>query len=814
MVESIRRACALLRAAVACAVLAVASPRAEAQGDDAFFPGAISSGDLGEMADRLGLSRDQRAALEPLHDRYKQAYLALRDGDIEKIVQEFQAFMAGIPDRATVERILRRMDEANGRIESIDNQFFESVVPILTQSQQHLLSRVKVKRSRQRHSLPMVFLGSPEPADLSDVFIEQKIDPTLPWFPAVDASLETYEQRSAGHLETMHRSMSRVLMDVIEAMEAAGMLGQNPEDLSPEQMEQFQAVAQQAMLKATERQRRSLDELRQVTLSTMREMVALMPPAEGRKFRNAALGHLYPQLQYSILNQQQDWFGRARSLKDLTPAQANRISELELMLNERIDALMTEAVRDIEAFEKDRNPFEWNQEAWQAHNDKIQALATKAVEEQKSVVEMLAQELGTDWESRAMVAAGPAEAQFEVPPGDTEEQLWPGDQLLPRRLTSGGFRKLLAKLQAPESLTDVLDSIHQDYASSVESCKEIEHVRTIATSIWQMDPATNQQVPPEDKDLDELMTARREAMKAMLAREDELFANVGAVIDPSLQPTLALLAKERRVMMYQSAGDARHYYGGGADHGGHVNLLQAIGQVQLEAAQKLDALRAAPKYLESILAKLPERFDAIVESQRAQEAWSAMWMRSSRDGREFDQGAYERILAPSARRLTAIRTEIRDLNKAGLDEIASGAPELAGMVRKAYQTLAYPGIFQDGLSVHAQLEKAAQLPDLTEVQRAELDEMALNYVSEYEQLNQRVIELVAGSEPIDGFNTQNIDWEARNELARKVERIGFERSELSMRTANRLKAMLTPEQLAALPPLPDPRLAAETRLYW
>ena len=83
--ESIPRARALrpwLVSLVVVAGLWGITNRCLAQGDNNLLPDPISSHELAGYLDRLQLTDEQGLAIEPMHERYLQAFRTLREGSI------------------------------------------------------------------------------------------------------------------------------------------------------------------------------------------------------------------------------------------------------------------------------------------------------------------------------------------------------------------------------------------------------------------------------------------------------------------------------------------------------------------------------------------------------------------------------------------------------------------------------------------------------------------------------------------------------------------------------------------------------------
>src|SRR5687767_15090335 len=69
--------------------------RAVAQGTMGAVPDPISARELDRYADRLGLSQQQRIAVEEFHTLYREEFRVLRESDIEKFLAQTRGMQAG-----------------------------------------------------------------------------------------------------------------------------------------------------------------------------------------------------------------------------------------------------------------------------------------------------------------------------------------------------------------------------------------------------------------------------------------------------------------------------------------------------------------------------------------------------------------------------------------------------------------------------------------------------------------------------------------------------------------------------------------------
>ena len=126
-IQSIRTALVVLILVVA----AFTNSKANAQGTQGMLPKPITSKEVDNYAKRLVLSKQQVRALEPLHEKYREDFRQLRENDIQDFLDETAKMMEGgmmtMPQRKTIEKMLRNIKRILGKIKNLDNRFFSQV---------------------------------------------------------------------------------------------------------------------------------------------------------------------------------------------------------------------------------------------------------------------------------------------------------------------------------------------------------------------------------------------------------------------------------------------------------------------------------------------------------------------------------------------------------------------------------------------------------------------------------------------------------------------------------------------------------------
>ena len=143
--------------------------RATARGGDGLNE-QISTAELTEYAKMLHLSPEQLLAAESMHDDYKRAYAALRDGPAAEVMEKARSFGSRVPNREDFTEFLREFDLFADRLRALDEALFDRIQGILSDEQAAIMPRTRLRRERARYvSHPMLDITDREMADLGEL---------------------------------------------------------------------------------------------------------------------------------------------------------------------------------------------------------------------------------------------------------------------------------------------------------------------------------------------------------------------------------------------------------------------------------------------------------------------------------------------------------------------------------------------------------------------------------------------------------------------------------------------------------------------
>jgi hypothetical protein len=154
--------------------------------------------------------------------------------------------------------------------------------------------------------------------------------------------------------------------------------------------------------------------------------------------------------------------------------------------------------------------------------------------------------------------------------------------------------------------------------------------------------------------------------------------------------------------------------------------------------------------------------------------------------------------------IMATRVQVRRIQDEFLERIAEALPgEFNDRFRDAALADGYPRAFRP-TPIPRLLESIRTLSDLTDAQRAQLDEIEVDFDLRLENIEMRIVEAFRVHEPgearikvqrmIDRRNGKKVE-----RIQSEADRIVAEKNDLVDETRRRILAVLTPEQTGALP---------------
>ncbi|MBT8485333.1 MAG: hypothetical protein KJO43_07120 [Phycisphaerae bacterium] len=827
----VRRACASIAVPIVLALTALLTPRVSAQGTDGALADPITTSELRQYADRLGLSPQQRQAFESLHDEYKLTFRVLRDGEIADFLSRTRGLQGGMmPERKVVAEIFEDIERLQGKIRRIDDSLFDRLPPLLTDTQAALVPRVRMQRERTRYEAQqMLWATGRKPADLSALF--RKLELTPETLAVTDPMIAAYEHRLTTQMRKLSESTGRMYLDMFDMIEQLGLgdLDMEEAQRDPEQLRQLMEAMQQVWREITIRMQKVVGEIEKLNQRTYRSVRSMLPPDDAAAYRLSYLGAAYPEIaplaEIPVLTRLDEALQRLK----LAPEDEEAVRTSVTDFGRQLDGIIDESTALIDEHRSTFSPFDFNSEAMQEYQRKLQTLRGKASELQQRVVktvgelvgeETLAKLLAAPTETEAAdVAATPAAgaaASVEAVAEEPAIKSISGDPLLPPQATRADLRYWSDDLGLSADERIVVEELFNGYIERFKALPELASLRTARQSMWSYDAESGLTSPPTEAVLDQVRLERERAFAAIMQLENAFFDDVAAVLGEDRIAMVEQVRRQRERARYQRTTAPTMFGGRARNARAGVDLVDLVTASDLDADVRETLTPIVDRYVTATLPVLREQREAQLALQHAQDTLTAMQTRAQMDDETglLVAARYQEIVGPPGRRLKDAARRLAEVNKEFLAEFSDALPPAErDAFTRAYRVDAYPKVYKDPVCVDTHLTGALKLADLTTDQRESLAEIAATYRPEYERLSNAMVELVSKG-GMDPTSFEPDDWREYQKRTGELQRLAYDRNELSARAASRLEMVLRPQQLAELGPLPKPEEADRFSVGW
>jgi hypothetical protein len=839
---------------------------ASAQGTSGMLPDPISNQDLARYCDRLGLSDEQRQAVERLLADYRIEFAKLREGEIEQFLEEWGTFWGGFnfnfnADRERVERRVRDLEALMRQVRSIDETFLDSLTGVLTDEQIAMLPRIRQDRARQRYRAATVRgLGMMQPASRVDLtHLIDELSLPAETRVAIDSSLAQYERALTRAVEERFESSLHMQLDMMDALTGEGWTPDafaDP-DRAGDLLDRMFAAMNEAQLVQAERAKK----IAELNRTTLERIAPLLTADDARRLRQQFYERGYPDAAGGrgsvdrrfdlaialdeLLDEQRAALGDLRrSFDDQWARLAGRMMDL-------VDQRETGVIRFVDDPEGDAARREREEKIDKLKEDRI-ALAEQT---QDAIDSILGNELadtvrrriakeqpesGAEKTAESQVAMlvmiddrGAGGAAIHSFSGSFElagEDLGPsvGAKRLPDPIADRQIDRLEKRLELDEGERSIVHTMHDDYVDAFDEMKRMRYapVREAERRLRPINAEGEPQDPPSAADVSRAFDLKRQAIDAALEADGRFFEDVAVMFDDE-EKAAALererLARQREVYVGQLGGAGGMFFagggggavfslaGGGPGREDSVDLSAVVDDLELsdEAQRAIDsALAEYERQITDVFRRRYETSDRMNEqSQRMQARATERTEDGQRTTMRFDPEQMEAVREQTELNRKA-KLEIIELNRAARDRIMDQLDaDAAERLRRAYNRAAYPGVYRDPASAETRLQAALALDDLSAIQRKALEEIALRFRVEYDRLCDELVALRAADATAGGGGsdeTMIIEFDAMQERTRERERLRFERRDLSDGVRGKLRVILDESQIKRIGGLERP----------
>jgi hypothetical protein len=270
------------------------------------------------------------------------------------------------------------------------------------------------------------------------------------------------------------------------------------------------------------------------------------------------------------------------------------------------------------------------------------------------------------------------------------------------------------------------------------------------------------------------------------AAEKQFFDDVQALCTPDQAARWDRVERMRRREQFMRVGMVS---GAGVDL---VALIDRAGVAPADAAEFAPVLE---RYEFDIDRKLSDL-------KRAQDDMQAEQAKMAEGG--FDMARMQEMMANVEKMLKPLVDVAKDIRETNRDYVrrlgAFMSDEARAKFEAEFNRRAFPRVYRPA-HVESMLEAAAKFPDLSAEQRDQVRAISQEYARAAAPLNDRWAQAVQAQEDQSGgtFGVMSKMWTGGGEGADAVKDARKARTDLDAQTADRLRALLTPEQVERLP---------------
>lgn len=839
-------------AAVLLGAVFALSPQAHAQGTNGMLPDPIADHDLSAYARRLGLSEQQRLAIDAFHAQYLEEFRRLRQEQIDPYLQESANILGRIMLSADSKEAKSSLNELNrliSRIRSLDEGLFNQIQTVLSEEQAEIMPSVRQMRQRQRSRAGLVrFVGFANPGariDLAEYIETMELAP--PEGEAIRPLLMEYEAQLTGALRSLYQATTNMYLNMIEQIEKLNATATGRGD----PRRQFGERLRQVWTEASADVMAEASKISALNRRFFRRFATLLSEDAADRLQGEYYRQAYPDVYRGTV----ECLGRydaALRLPDLSQEQHTAIDAARQALRDRHQRLADQMIDAWEALRKTQTFFGGRSRSDNPDQERLRRLQAERDELNERALESLLALLGPDLAERlhqaqaeesdadeTVTRMGSAGATVTRRGGGGGPRSWTtspaggapaepealrgADPYLPPPISEREAQRFAEVLEFGDDQRIVLDVLHGDYLDAYEALRErlIEPILDLRETMWSLDPESEEIRPPSADVIDELFTMRRAAFAEIRDLDESFFDNVRLALvdddDESHGAKLTRLRLSRQRLAYnreaarsgtgfRRQGNRMFFGRSSPDHFEYRIDLTAIIEGQYLSDEDLAALESVlVEYERAAVDAFKQRYELSFQYGQATERLSAAAAGQARGpGRGMDRSVgdeFRRLMETVGRQLREAETAIAQLNRRTLQRLADLLSDsAAATVRSAYRREAFPQVYEDPTAVEGRFAAALALPDLTGAQRAQVNETLVEYRSAYVALCEQMADLQAeDAREADPTNARDPGyWQRRQERRTQMERLRFDRNDLNEKALRQLRASLSEDQLQRL----------------
>lgn len=416
-----------------------------------------------------------------------------------------------------------------------------------------------------------------------------------------------------------------------------------------------------------------------------------------------------------------------------------------------------------------------------------------------------------------------------------EEEEETGDEYLPGPISHRELERYSKFLGIESDQSAILETLHDDYLDQFREIQDtqIKAVREKSRSQWSINPESNEMTGPSRGDIKNLYQLRRRALKSIQALDESFFADIETVlVDESKSVAMQRVRFARKRTIYSRGRDTGGFrmFGGSGRRGGRggggrvmsftmggsnssesvVDLSSLVADLELPEQERSAIDTMLYEYETTVTNEFESAFETSLRFNEAMDTVRAESMTQSADGSRREMringNSMRNILSDDGRQSSEIQQAITELNRQTLEKLTNSLPEdAANSLRDAYHRKAFPEIFDDPRSAERVITAVLGRNDLTDQQRISINELSMNYRSEYHDISSEMVQQELDRPLGGGRGFRGGDFQGMQQRQRDNEKLRFTRNDLSDKITGRIRTLLTDEQQEALAGVFKPR---------
>ena len=794
------------------------------------IPDPIRVEEIDDWNRRLDLDDERLSALLVIHDRYRERFSRLRDGDIQDfedaliaLVPSFGFDGVDIPERRAVEDAVQQGTRVLDKILRVDRQFFVRMADGLDELRIPILEAIRLEREMvvyERFALLMVREFN-RGARVNMATLVRRLELEAEEATAAAAIITPYQRSLIEEGESLHRAVLEAFTAVLDLVDELGLRDMAPEDMM--QLAQDEGTIQRLRTlfdEGTRPLQEAAARISSINFETWRKVSKVLTPEHAWTLRDWYFTRAHKQAMKGIKGVR-GTFRRALDLDGLDEDQVAALEARRAAFDDRAASLTRELAEAVEASRRYVTFAQVSGEEPRPGQAKIDLLSEKRddlVETTKrAILDLLGPALAASFQEPSskesqrrstttvmvgggggVVVAAEVEPVDVAPPSEDEQSEGPTIPPDEKRFVPDPFGvadrdRMLEALSLLEAVRPVAETIYDTYREDHEAEVQSHAVRLAAIT---SDPEGSRAAKERQ---------RLEAWGAML---DNLDAIEGRFFDD-----LALaLDGERPRRVLALHGAARH-------RAVSLNLPDAMGMIWRQRdevfvdpvtifLERLTTLSEASQgEMLAVLEDAGGRSNDAVEKLHDAAAEMA---RLSTLAEILAEGGEDRGASPpdpvrnrmeeAWRGITSASDDLRTVNRDTVEAVLGVlAGEEALALRRHYNRTAFTSVYEDTGAAQRQFDATLALGDLDLVQRAQAIALLGEYRNAYETVCDRMVQLTARDEPDRPAGSFFTPGDIGREIG--LERLRFERGELSDRSRLQLRLLLREAQVAAVPGL-------------